>query len=125
MQKNADINKIKRTLLLKGILSGTICVCTYVPNLTLILPPTSKRTPKKSIQTRAKTIFVSMPSSLKTGEVCYPFYALVITRCLVQNDKYFTSFSYFANLFGFQKLKISFSEIPFQKKPPHASLKIA
>ena len=25
-------------------------------------------------------------------------------------------------IFGFQKLKISFSEILFQKKPPHASL---
>ena len=27
-------------------------------------------------------------------------------------------------IFSFEKLKISFSEIPFQKKPPHASLSL-
>ena len=35
LQKNADISKIKRALVLKVIFSETryICVCTYVPNL--------------------------------------------------------------------------------------------
>ena len=31
-QKNADTSKIKGVLVLKGIFSETICVCTYVPN---------------------------------------------------------------------------------------------
>ena len=33
LPKNADISKIKRALVLKGIFSETTCVCTYVPNL--------------------------------------------------------------------------------------------
>ena len=33
LQQNADIKKIKRALVLKGIFSETACVCTYVTHL--------------------------------------------------------------------------------------------
>ena len=33
LQRNADISKIRRPLVLKGIFSETTYVCTYVPNL--------------------------------------------------------------------------------------------
>ena len=37
LQKNADISKIKRALILKGIFSETACFCTYVPNLKFLV----------------------------------------------------------------------------------------
>ena len=55
-----------------------------------------------------------MLSSLKTSKVCYPFYVQVITRCLLQNDKYCTSFSYFADLFC--KLKASEITANYEKQ---------
>ena len=33
LQKNADISKIRKVLVLKGIFPETTYVCTYVPNL--------------------------------------------------------------------------------------------
>ena len=67
MQKNADISKIKRALVLKSIFSETQYVCVLMCQIwsfwhdsnefrtgVILQPTTSKRTPKKLTQIKVK-----------------------------------------------------------------------